>query len=430
MSLRDKKLLILIQAAGLLFVLSGIVCSAYAQTTPPTPIPGSAVDRGCTNYNARPPEPGVPPLYPQLPGLPCVVPKTPDAPEITTDGPNQTTAPNDRIRDKNPMCDADLMNQIYAKAFLESNREYIMGQAIIRKPDSILEYTCFDQFVNRAGERAGAMFSETDLWRRTATFRGQRTQANYIDIDGYIGPHPVQGDCAGNQFLGGAPYSQIPTCSDVRLNIYMNRGRLLFDLRRMVSQSLRIYIDNNFDHTFLGGEMTQDYVACDVNYVCNYMNIVYLASKCRDMGVDDPFMSFENLVTLDPRYLPQQCMLDPDPTIVGDETPLGTGFRQDVIDLARNRTASTDFVYVNFDEANNNHLDLSLPDGATVYPGGPVVRCSDPVQTGIKVERVIKNVDARGNVTTTQTQRFNDMVCINPGCSFDFNNGTCVPTAP
>jgi hypothetical protein len=419
MSLRGKKFLLLIQALGLLALLADLIPQAHSQTSS-IPSPPLA-EPEATESRVQPYDPG----EGCLPGIPCLAPRSENRPNITTDGPNQSDAPNNALRDGNPMCDADFMNQIYGKAFLEASREHIMGQAVIRKPDSILEYVCFDQLLDRVGDEGGKNFSETDVWR--GPFKGERTKANRIDIDGYIGPHKVQSSECANPVKGGSPYQQTEGCSDVRLNVYMNRGRLNLDLGRLVATSMEKYLENNFDHTFLGGEMSEDYAACDINYVCNFMNIVYLAAKCRDMNVDDPFMKFEELVGLDPRYLPRICE-NP------DGTATGTGFTRQIIDLAKNTDSANprnDFQYVNFDETNANYLALYQGDG-TRLDDGTTVRCSDPVPTGIKVKRVIQEFDNRGRSTVRETQRYNDMVCINPGCSFDHTSGKCVatPTPP
>lgn len=55
-------------------------------------------------------------------------------------------------------CDADFMNQITAKATLEAQREMIVNQVHIAKPDSVLEYSCFDE---KAKDLASAVDSDS-----------------------------------------------------------------------------------------------------------------------------------------------------------------------------------------------------------------------------------------------------------------------------
>lgn len=99
------------------------------------------------------------------PGLPCNVPLTPNDPVNPGDGPNIPGAPNaDRGTGAGSACDADFMNQIYSRAWLESQRDVIKSRILIRKPDSVMEYSCFSQFSDIAGERIAPIFSESTAW--------------------------------------------------------------------------------------------------------------------------------------------------------------------------------------------------------------------------------------------------------------------------
>lgn len=102
------------------------------------------------------------PATPCLPGLPCDVPLTPNNPTNPNDGPK--IGPN-KSKSSSDACDADFMNQIHARAFLEAQREEIINQVTIRKPDSVLEYTCFDQAVRDTAKYAGPIFSESERWK-------------------------------------------------------------------------------------------------------------------------------------------------------------------------------------------------------------------------------------------------------------------------
>lgn len=111
-----------------------------------------------------------------LPGVPCIVGPTPNSEVISGDGPTAPGMPNQPkatgggvcLPTETPAagcaCDADFMNQIYGRAWLESQRDMIKAQVLIRKPDSILEYTCFNQFNDLAVTKAAPLFSETERW--------------------------------------------------------------------------------------------------------------------------------------------------------------------------------------------------------------------------------------------------------------------------
>jgi hypothetical protein len=58
-------------------------------------------------------------------------------------------------------CDPKYWDSLTARAWMEAEREIIQNQNLIFKPDSVLEYTCFDKFVDHAAENAGNIFVHT-----------------------------------------------------------------------------------------------------------------------------------------------------------------------------------------------------------------------------------------------------------------------------
>ena len=58
--------------------------------------------------------------------------------------------PSDAPPFTNTSCDGNYMNQMIGEAFIHAQREVAMNAQIIRKPDSVLEYTCFDRYVAHA----------------------------------------------------------------------------------------------------------------------------------------------------------------------------------------------------------------------------------------------------------------------------------------
>ncbi len=53
-------------------------------------------------------------------------------------------------------CDANFMNQIQARAFLEAEREVIIADVVIRKADSILDLSCFDDLAGLLADYGGS----------------------------------------------------------------------------------------------------------------------------------------------------------------------------------------------------------------------------------------------------------------------------------
>lgn len=61
-------------------------------------------------------------------------------------------------------CDPNYYDSLEARAWLEAQREITQNQNLIFKPDSVLEYTCFDGHLAELAQHAEDMFSETDRW--------------------------------------------------------------------------------------------------------------------------------------------------------------------------------------------------------------------------------------------------------------------------
>lgn len=82
-----------------------------------------------------------------LPGLPCL---TPD---------DSAAEPVILSHAGDPACDAKFMNQIYARAFQEADREIALGGATVRKPDSVLELGCYGRLAALAADSSAVFFS-------------------------------------------------------------------------------------------------------------------------------------------------------------------------------------------------------------------------------------------------------------------------------
>jgi hypothetical protein len=62
-------------------------------------------------------------------------------------------------------CDPEYMDALESRAWLEAQREITQNQNLISKPDSVLEYTCFNRFLNQMSHNfSDRLFSETDHW--------------------------------------------------------------------------------------------------------------------------------------------------------------------------------------------------------------------------------------------------------------------------
>jgi hypothetical protein len=168
--------------------------------------------------------------------------------------------PNTACAQPTTPCDPEYMDALEARAWLEAQREVAQNQNLIVKPDSVLEYTCFDLFLNEIAGDAATMFSETTRWG------------------------PIPGLDATSQDLA---------------------------LQGLISTGLVAYITSNFPHTYLGGRATADGAIQGTvsggDYACDQMATVWQEAKCLNMFDEadfDGFYDFQWYSTNDPRQLP------------------------------------------------------------------------------------------------------------------------------
>ena len=81
---------------------------------------------------------------------------------------------------KDTPCDPEYMDALEARAWMEAQREISQNQNLIFKPDSVLEYTCFDRFLNTVARNDGyaqddRIFSETTRWGPISGFNATST---------------------------------------------------------------------------------------------------------------------------------------------------------------------------------------------------------------------------------------------------------------
>lgn len=128
-------------------------------------------------------------------------------------------------------CDPRYWDSMKAKAWSEAEREIEQNQNYIYKADSVLQYTCFDQFLGVLGAQAANMFSQSTLWGPV------------------VGPNMVQA------------------------------------LQNLVGNTLTAYLANNFQDNYLGDFSSAKYAATGgATYNCGEMAKVWVAAKCQDIA--------------------------------------------------------------------------------------------------------------------------------------------------
>ncbi|MFP4314054.1 MAG: hypothetical protein ACLFR0_06985 [Alphaproteobacteria bacterium] len=294
-------------------------------------------------------------------GVPC----------ITTDytvGDGTNAAKSD-----SPACDAEFMNQIYARAFLEAQRENIMAQTYIRKPDSVMEYSCLDRLIGQVRPHAVNLFSSSTVWQNRTV------------------PLNIAYTAAGNQ-------------TSVTMTSYMGANSIVTPLNNVVGETLGNYVNTNFDHDYLGGTAgIGSSISTSIPggaYNCSVMRTVWDLAKCQNFdSAANTFMTFDELVSTDPRQFPTlgACVTD---------------ITAELITTSRNAGPTYDTAL--FDPI-DPYLDLLLPAASDAD-------CQDPVETGLEV--VVRDYTfgspstANPSGITVESAAIPEGICINPGCYY------------
>ena len=309
-----------------------------------------------------------------LPGLPCET--KPSAAQLLNPetGPNSSKDwPAVRSWPAGPTrpnaCDANFMNQIYAKAFIEAEREMVITNATITKPDSVLEYTCFDYLAARVATIAGPIFSESTRW------------------------HPVTVNIMGES---------------VTIDVFLGNTHLDRSIENLVLQGLDRYGEKSFPYDFLAGAAVGDNhdfspTVAGASGVCDHMYNMHYISKCEDFGLNVPFMTFESyfstpaLLNTDPRTKPKTC----------PGTHQITPMR---VEIAKNK----DWSWAAFDK-----VDTLLPILKAPASGSGCANAT-PIPTGVMVKKSTYAQDLAGNPIMGAAQfEYEEKVCTNPACYFD-----------
>lgn len=290
------------------------------------------------------------------PGLPCTLEE-----ENYTPGDGTNAAKSD-----SETCDADFMNQLYARALMEADRETALAKTYMAKPDSVLEYTCFDQFVSTAAHKIGPLFTESTKW-----------QSKNVNIS-----------------TSGT--------TNTTLNVFMGDDRLDKSLENLVLKTLKKYTDKNFSHSFMGGNAVIDSAisrsVTGDSYNCSAMQQIWAVASCDPISTNIP--TFGDIAAGDPRQKPASC-----PGTLGTE---------DVINLAGNK----DFTSVAFDKVETFLNLLNAPGTA------PAETCGPAIPTGLMAEIRTYDVDFGGE-TAVESNFIPDSICINPGCHYDLESLSC-----
>lgn len=267
-------------------------------------------------------------------------------------------------------CDVEVYDVLSERAWLEGQREVEVAQQLILKPDSVLEYSCFQQRRNEL--RALGMD-----WSGSGGL-------SFGEITRLIGE--LIGVAAAQAFLLGDTESFNNIIDDV--------GDIAFDgilaelgvdsLEALIDNPLQNYLTDNFYHTLAGGTYDQGAVG-----LCDAMNVVWNFMKCSNFD-EETFYTLDQLTTSDFRTLPQQCSVTTRAQRLVD-----------AIDVAYPEPTSPASL------GGMDAVNLRLP---------MLTQCGAPIPTGLTVFSSPPG-DYDPEIETKQG-RYIDKVCSAPGCYF------------
>lgn len=169
-------------------------------------------------------------------------------------------------------CATDTWTAMVNQSVMQTRREDITNKRYIVKPDSVLDYSCFDSYIKKTAEFAGPIFSETKNWANiTVPLIGKTVQ--------------VQREL-GSKSLDNA-------------------------LMDVVQSAAINYRRGQFNNEFLANSANVPTRAGMTN--CDVMSQVWKAAKCKNFDDIDVFYTFEDLAkpgAKDPREFPPNMKCD------------------------------------------------------------------------------------------------------------------------
>lgn len=332
----------------------GIAGGGGGATAPSNPTTGGGGGGGGSPPPSAPNPYNPPPPQDHMP--PATLPPTTDQVVPTTTTNNEVTG-----------CAVDTWQAMVNQSVLQTRREMLMNERYIAKADSVLAYSCFQEFYANVPNLG--IFSEAQIWNNAQ-----------VDILGRF----------------------------VTLNIDMGSSSLESAIANAVDSAVEAYLDDNFNHDFLGGLLSgplpasstpsstgvDDDGVSQYGFGCGRMRQVWDWAKCHNVTDDPMFYTFEALINYDPRIYPHEYACN------------DSGIFQTMIDKAHGLSTKFDVV--------TTYLD-------TIWPN--TGQCAPPIPTGVKVTRRT----GTGRITNEIT--YDDGLCITAGCSYQNSGsgaGSCV----
>lgn len=262
-------------------------------------------------------------------------------------------------------CDPEYMDALEARAWLEAQREITQNQNLIFRPESVLELSCFDKFLDEAASNFAQhrQFSETDRWDR----------------------HPQ--------------HFSNTTTDDALTFVVLQPFNEYFRSNFSPDQQYGDYLNNRTQ----GQNHRPSQRVSGGDYGCAEMQKVWQLARCMQFNPEaenrfDGFFDFQYYESTDPRTESNTWNLmcqTPDSRIA---TARQAAFNQDqeLFDVGPDNDTGSEAAEGNGTPYREDdivtHLDKVLPGS-----------CNHCVRTGIQVQR-------------PDMGQFDEQVCTNPGC--------------
>ena len=261
-------------------------------------------------------------------------------------------------------CDPAYMESLEARAWLEAQREITQNQNLIAKPDSVLAYSCFDEFAGLLATK------EDDLFSRS-TALGTAIDSSIRDI--FIDDDLLYTGFTNHLRRNFNGEWRAPN-DGVQMTLRGGRG----DQAAMTSMTLR-----------------------NSSYNCDVMQRVWKTAQCADFieRTNDGFLTFKQYETGDDRRdIPASC---------------GPALAQWNDEIGRSGYAPADTETPWYEDQAQAYSNLSDP-----------AACGDtsPIDTGIMAQFSATNADGERT-----TEELAEKFCIQPGCYYDSANNKCAP---
>ncbi len=267
-------------------------------------------------------------------------------------------------------CDPEVYVVMRGRAAMEAQEDIVASEMVIHRPDSVMEYTCLDEFIGFTAERADTFFSGRNTWSSS----GSR----------------------GNIALSNG--------TNVGINVFLDPTSLDQILEETVVASIFNYVSQQFPLTFLGDtsgglDGTVSPTIGGATYTCSAMNNVWQIAKCENFADPrfftgpGPFYTYNEMIpnTNDPRTQYSACN--------------DTGLYD--VDIE---------VMTNAGLAYHGSVPATLPGIDINDYVNPSEVCTGlaPISTGVNVVNII-NFGQAGEII----QEYEEHFCANPSCYYD-----------